>query len=62
MWNFFYSTASRRIPDEDLGFMNLGYLESPVTTGWHLGRFNIGNDVPSSLVPFEPVKPGLVEP
>lgn len=29
MWNFFYSTASRRIPDEDLSFMNLGYLESP---------------------------------
>lgn len=29
MWNFFYSNASRRTPDKDLGFMNLGYLESP---------------------------------
>jgi SAM-dependent methyltransferase len=27
MWNSFYSIASRRTPDGELGFMNLGYLE-----------------------------------
>lgn len=29
LWNFFYSRISRKIPGGKLGFINLGYLESP---------------------------------